>query len=560
MASACRLIVLAALGAALFAPSAGATTPPAQRPGLPYSVGTTHILVHYTADPTDSSHITQTQAADLAAKAEVAYTSITSWGFAAPLADGVLGGDSRTDLYVADLSTHGSFATYTYYDGGGSASFDVDPNIGMDQFQIAAAVWSVVGSAMWPASDSWFAQSTAAWAASKVGGYVAPDPTAIGPWNESLDCQEAPTPSGGWTQNCDTNLYNGSGESRWPLWQYLTEKYGVPFLTTVYADGNAGDTGVQAVIDAVVSKGDSFNNVFSAWAAANMSGGYTAAGLQNLIPLPAATIKAGTIAGTNSTTVTVNHLSTRFVAITRGDVADTGPCYGATLNVSVALPSGSGAVPYFWWPPDGLGKAQALTVSGGTASITVPWDTCYWSKWNAAVSLPNPSTTADSQSYTVSTTMTIDKSTILSATTPPGTVTMPGTVISVPTTDSPPSIYVVGPLVIRLSAGDRVLRLIVTSDGPGKLTAALGSVVLGTAYLRTGHNDVRYQLSATALSTLRRIAVVNSGVLTLTPLSPQGATGAAIVRQLTVTPAKAKAKPKAKKKPVAKPKKHASAR
>src|SRR4051794_38944303 len=567
MARAFRRILLALVAATVFAPGAWAYAPAPQRPALPLAVGTANVLVHYTADPDVEGHITQTAAADLASRVEKAYSTITSWGFGAPVADGGLGGDNRVDIYVVDMTDHGKFAFLTYYDGAygnSSASIDVDAGSGTDQFEVAAAFWSVISAGMWAGADSWLVESTSAWAGFKVMGYPDAAPNLIGPWQESLDCEEFPTAIGSWTQNCDSNLYNGSGESRWPLWQYLTEKYGTSFVNAVYANGAGGVSAVQAVDDAIVARGGTFAGVFSSWAAANMSGGYTAGGLQALIPKPSATINAGTIAGTSSVNVSVNHLATRFVAITRGDLANNGPCYGATLTVSVALPAGSSAVPYFWWPPDGLGKAQALAVNGSTATLTVPWDTCYWSKWNAGVSLPNPSATADSQIYTVTTTMTVDKSVILTATSPPGMVTMPGTVVFVPTVDMPPSIDVAGPELIRVSSSDRILRLIVTSDGAGTLSGALGGLSLGSADLRAGHNDVRFDLPATALAKLRRTAAADSSTLTLTPLSPLGSPGPAIVRQVEVAPtqakAKPKAKPKAKKKPAAKPKKHAAKR
>jgi hypothetical protein len=133
---------------------------------------------------------------------------------------------------------------------------------------------------------------------------------------------------------------------------------------------------------------------------------------------------------------------------------------------------------------------------------------------------------------------------------------MPGSVVSVPTVDSPPSIDVFGPELIHLEAGATQLRLIVASDGPGTLSASLSGVALGQGTLRAGHNDIRFTLSPTALKSLRRTATT-AGLLTLTPLSPGGTSGASVVRQVAVDPAvavvpSAKAKPKAK--PKTKPK------
>src|SRR6266550_1898125 len=99
-----RLALLASVGvgaAVLAGPAFGAFARPG---GLPNTLGTTHFLVHYESDPATAFKITQTQAGDVAALAERAYTAELADGYAAPLSDGVLGGDSRTDIYVGDLS------------------------------------------------------------------------------------------------------------------------------------------------------------------------------------------------------------------------------------------------------------------------------------------------------------------------------------------------------------------------------------------------------------------------------------------------------------------------
>ena len=50
-----RLLLSAAFVAAVFAPAAQAAPPPYRPAALTYEVGTTHILVHYTADPADKA-------------------------------------------------------------------------------------------------------------------------------------------------------------------------------------------------------------------------------------------------------------------------------------------------------------------------------------------------------------------------------------------------------------------------------------------------------------------------------------------------------------------------
>jgi hypothetical protein len=99
------LLAVLAVGAAVFAsPAFGA------RPNtLPFTVGTSHFVVHYQSDLINfpSFAITQTTAGDIAALAERAYAAETADGYAAPPSDGGLGGDNRLDIYVVDPGIQG---------------------------------------------------------------------------------------------------------------------------------------------------------------------------------------------------------------------------------------------------------------------------------------------------------------------------------------------------------------------------------------------------------------------------------------------------------------------
>ena len=101
-----------------------------------------------------------------------------------------------------------------------------------------------------------------------------------------------------------------------------------------------------------------------------------------------------------------------------------------------------------------------------------------------------------------------------------------------------------GPELLKLSATDPTIRLIVESSGPGMLTATLGSTVLGTGSLRSGNNDLRFAVPKGMLTSLRRSAAA-ANVLTLTPVAPTGsATGSPVMLHVTIA-----AVPKAKKHP-----------
>ena len=103
---------------------------------------------------------------------------------------------------------------------------------------------------------------------------------------------------------------------------------------------------------------------------------------------------------------------------------------------------------------------------------------------------------------------------------------------------------VFGPELLKLSATDPTIRLIVESSGPGMLTATLGSIVLGTGSLRSGNNDLRFAVPKGMLTSLRRSAAA-ANVLTLTPVAPTGsATGSPVMLHVVIAAA-----PKAKKHP-----------
>jgi len=76
----------------------------------------------------------------------------------------------------------------------------------------------------------------------------------------------------------------------------------------------------------------------------------------------------------------------------------------------------------------------------------------------------------------------------------------------------------------------RVVRLVVFSSGTGNLDAQLGSLPLGTRYLRTGNNDLRFTLPS---SVTRSLAATSK--LTFTSVAANGTRGATVTRKLVLT-------------------------
>jgi hypothetical protein len=529
-----RLLTVAAVLACagvLSAPSFGA------RPGgLPHSVSSAHFVVHYTSDPDDEAYTTQTKAADLAALGERAYAAFKSWGFSTPADDG----DGKVDVYIADLSglsdpplayadTDVVAATSTGY-----IVFDVKSLDRSDEnLTIAHELFHVVQFTSWgnaQASDAWLFEGSAQWAAAKAYDFPASLTNGLGPSDLSLDCRD----SIGSFQKCSPDAYIDGGYSRWPFFQSLAARYGASFVQSVFLQGQTGVGATGALAAAIGAKGGSLGDVFGDWSVQQMTGTYGIPTLDAKAPTTyGTTMIAGTATGPLAAQkISVDHLATRYVKFTRGDGAGDHPCFAATLTITVILPAGVAARPFFYWNQKGS-TAVPLVVNGSTASATVPWDTCLWASNVGYLSLPNPSTNVDAADFVVGGTLTVDPNTPATATSAPTPSNVYGGVTQVPSVDQAPTIALYGPLLLRVSTKAPTLRLIVQSSGEGKLHATLGSLDLGTPALRAGNNDLRFKLPNSFLSALRRSSAAKN-VLTLTPVSSSGAAGPAVTRRVTL--------------------------
>jgi hypothetical protein len=569
-------VALAAVLAAGFLASA-APAVPIPRPTDDHTLSTTHFAVHYHTDiladgvpaPDYSS---ETQAGDIAAYAERAYATYISWGYPAPVNDG----DGKIDIYLEDLlppTTGIPMEGYTEPDGVApfpspdSGAITLDTPNHMDAvwktisgLSLADEEWRAVANqvfvvfefATWVPTnwgDYWLIDSSAQWAAFQAMGYPAGRVlTGLGPPDIALNCRDdlsQPAPDLLPFRMCDPDKFIEQGYTRWAFYQLLANKYGPSFVHNILVNGAAGARATTALANAIAAKGSSLTAVYNDYASRLLNGNF---GVPQIASVRPPAFKAFLTGAKTFTTATVaripaNHLSARYVTFQRGDGSGTHACYAATLTVSVALPAGASSQPYFYWDVPGS-SPQALSVSGSTASITVPWDTCNWGATAGWLSLPNASTSTDAADFTVSMSQTVDFNTPATATPPPDQTPIWGTTVPVPSTDVAPTIDVFGPELIKVSAKTREIRLIVDSSGAGNVNATLGAAVLGSRSLRAGNNDLRFVVPASLIGALRRSASAGN-VLTLTPVSTSGAvTGAPVTRQVAITPA-----PKAKKKP-----------
>jgi Family of unknown function (DUF6055) len=531
------LVALICVGAGLSAGPAAAVRPPSgPLTAYPELLTTEHFEIHYTgeiADPANLDRIVQQDAGELAANAERAYSTIVGeWGYPAPLSDG----DAKVDIWVQNLNP-ASTGTVAFVspDTVGNVSTSwmaVDPSVVTSQHVVAHELLHVLQVGTWIPADGWLLEGAAEWGGFAVDGYAGTD-GSIGAPDMSLDCD---------SDSCGDDGYETGGYSRWPFFQYLSERFGNTFARDVFAKGaSLADplkTGAQLLDATLTDKGTTLPETFNDYTLANVAGSYGAAPLKGLPP----TVHSTTLTGTATAAlpvqrVAVNHLAGRYLRFQRG-AGVSSQCFAATLTLSVALPAGSASKPAFF--SSSLGAVgQRLASSGSTASITVPWDTCSGSV-DGYLALPNPSSTADSQVFTVSGSLTVDPATVATPATPPDPLYV-GPTVPGPGSDVPPSIFLYGAELVRVPAATRVVRLIVFSSGSGKLRAVVAGKALGTAQLRAGNNDIRFKLPASLIRSLRAAA---NRTLTLTSLSADGAVGTVVTRKVAVVAAPKKPAPK----------------
>jgi hypothetical protein len=523
-----RVLRLALLVCALSAVSATAAR--ADRPALPEKLTTTHFQVHYDGSPPDG--ILHQQAGDLASSLERAYEVFTGdWGYPAPRNDG----DGRVDVYVGPLPEDALGFAFADAPTTQTSGYIVINSKATEMVDTAAhELFHVIQLGMWAPMQPWLLEATAEWAAFRFLDFPSTLRTADGdeyPLALTLGSSDMSLSCAG--EACGMDDYERGGYSRWHFFQWATERFGSSFVKEVFDQGAArNDPGLPAVdllSAALNANGSTLADAFTEWTVANLTGDYDARGLKGVRPKPyGEPLFTGVKTAVLPTRrVAVNHLAARYVSFQRGSGSARDLCYAATLTLDVRLPFGLSARPFFVWSAPGS-KPVPLAVSGGSATLSVPWDTCTWAH-EGLLSLPNPSATVDSAQFVVNGSITVDTNTIVTPTAPPAG-SYSGPTVAAPTTDEPPAIALYGPEVLHVSAKKRLLRLIVFSSGAGKLDARLGGMVLGKRALRTGNNDLRFTIPKSMLRSLtaRR-------TLTLTSLSPSGDTGAVLKRRVTLS-------------------------
>ena len=526
-----RLLLVAAAFAAVSASPASA----ARVLGLPETMTTAHFQVHYSGFPLTGKPVLHQDAATLASNLEQAYSTFTSWGYPAPPSDG----DPYIDVYVTDLSLLGALGlafpettsnqTHGYLHIHDEALYD--------RATAAHELFHLFQFGLWAPMEPWLLEGSAEWAGFRFLGFPSsldlggPAPVelvkTLGAPDMSLSCTGAA---------CGLDEYERGGYSRWHFYEYLTERYGNVGVKAIFDKGkeldNASMPATDLLSQSLMSRGSTLADTFVDWTVANMSGSYTAPGLKGMQPTVTSSTPTGTASGALPVqTVVVNHLAARYLAFTRGADGTTGPCYAATLNLSVSFPSGLGARPFFRWSAaDSL--AIPFAVSGSTASLSLPWDTCSWSE-RGLLLLQNPTTGVDAAMFSVSGSLVVDKTKLATSTSPPkGPYT--GPTVPAPDADAAPTFALYGPETLRVSKTKRLLRLVVFSSGSGELEAVVAGNALGKRTLRAGNNDLRFTLPRSLARTLAS-ARAATRTLQVTSLASSGTRGATVTRKLLLT-------------------------
>ena len=501
------------------------------------TLSSAHFVVHYWRDGScPSAAITQEHAGEVLGMAERAYAFYTAMGYTAPAGTDISVDDFTIGCFAFGIPPGATPAPLDRWDAILGSELHLSAATGLGYHVIAHEVFHLFEETAAPSGlDPWLEEGLAEWAAVRadaaVGGLeLSPDRT--------MDCVGA---------ECGDSEFDKNGYPGWMLFEYLAESSGDAKVKSVLdaAVANPGWTGTQALSSVV--QPTTLGKFFENYTTARLTGNFTSLVLAGVLPQTQGSIVVGSSSGAISpVTLAVNHLAVRFVDLSHGLDTDSGPCFSATLALKVALPAGVASTPYYSANVKGS-IAQPFAVSGTTASLTVPWNTCGGSP-RAYVSLPNETNDVvppalDGREFTLSGTVTVDKTKPAAASEAPAGVKVTGPVIQAPTTDPAPVLTLHAPELIRVALKTRLLRFVVFSSGDGTLKATLGSTWLGSAGLHAGNNDVRYVLPTQLLKSLRKTNTP-ANVLTLSSYSPGGTQGASVTRRVAMKPVPKPPKPK----------------
>lgn len=419
-----------------------------------------HFAVHYPPS------VSAAGAQALSNSLENAYaTEVGSWGFSPPLSDG----DSLVDAYIQDTGGHlGESMRDDPAADTTSGYIVIDPGSVGDAETAAHELFHILQYAIYAKGAKFLKEGTAEWAGANVARTTSWLFTYWSTPDQPLDCMSSSA--------CGTNDLS---YARWIFFDYLSEHYGAGIIKEVFQKAavlgaqDDASADVQAIDQVLAAHGSNLSQAFNGFTAANTGETYSFPGLTAQRPRAA----VATYTGANNATVapqalTIDHLASNYVYFYSGDprVSSAG-CGAATLNVTVDLPAGTSSAPSM---SDAFG-VHPLSVSGNTASYSVPWTSCLGMQ--AALGVPNSGTTSadDGKQFVVRATMSLN----------------PVKQRSV----AAPHIRATFPKLARVARNRPFLRFNVRSSGRGLLQVLLRShYVRGSFKLKHGLNRLKLRL------------------------------------------------------------------
>ncbi|WGL53144.1 hypothetical protein P5P86_04805 [Nocardioides sp. BP30] len=293
------------------------------------------LCVHYATTGVDAPAGAITPAVVLSTLEHI-YATYKAAGYRMPESDGAMGGDSRTDIYLADVGRQGYYGYCAPEPRAGSTAHDtpafcvLDNDFAPSEFggrgtpisnlDVTAAheFFHAVQFAYDATEDSWFMESTAVWVEDEVY-------TAINDNTQYLPYGPLGKPALSLDKNTTFGVYGG-----WIFFRWVTEhrpqaQGGLPTIIRSMWERAAATPGapdaysLQAIKGALKAAGLPIEKAFAQFAAANRNPAHTySEGAANHYPLAKAT-KSYQVRSTGkraSGTARINHLAAateRFV-------------------------------------------------------------------------------------------------------------------------------------------------------------------------------------------------------------------------------------------------------
>jgi len=386
-------LALPASAQAAFAPRPPASTPT----DLTQTLEGPHFVVHYTSAPGDGNAVADADAQLLLTNAENAYGPDTQLMGTDPIPDS----DGKTDIYVYADSVPALGRAHADFAGPTSAGWiQIFPVAVKRAETITHEFFHIVQFAIYKLEATWLVEGTARWATHVLDNDPGANfsPTHLPEFDQRpqvpLDCPGT---------TCDPNARDLRGYDRWLFFTYLSDHHGRQIVGEIFRDAAqlAAASGerqhpLQAIDDVLHAHGTSLSDAYTAFAVANMSGGYAEPELKLLTPVPELGVRWLPRHAIPAQTVSVDHLATKYIRYHEVFSPRNGNCGSAKLQFTVTLPPGVPTAPAFSAPG---GPARPFTISGTTASAAIPWKSCGLD--GGEVALPNGSLASDAQPFTI---------------------------------------------------------------------------------------------------------------------------------------------------------------